>query len=923
MDKQILLNKNKSTNSSNCDEIIYFKLDKNCKLLPYNNIINNINLLDVYNNERQESNKIRLTLQINNLCTNILFNNKTEIVKEEGSSNVKCLTFNDKGIQIKNAINKGSSSFEWNQIEAIRDTQISNSACGYDYHCGIDIFNNHLIRSKTFKASIEDKTGKDIYSKQFNTLLDYLRDSDGYVISGYNSFNESIMLHLYLRDETYSFKDAVSNILLEKNGWFGFTNYQNLKTLKEYKNDKEDIDLEMQYDFSRPINNKKSCEFIEMYPDSSLFSFNPKYNSYKNRMEYNWNYCLTYPSSSTTNGFNFINENLNSLEILYFIEKNDNIRFYTISKHNLNIGDTINIYNDKTNLKIFSNAIVTSIGNDNDEFKDYIFNINSNNSVITTKWHKFSSIEYNNNIVNISGNNYTLRENKKTIYDDNNINYYIVDNLVMLDNDFKNLSFKKTLNGEEVKYYVRIFSRIPNWKYSDKEVNEYNIYDNTETKNLLKSGQINSNTFECHTTSMAFSKNIYNDDITQIIYTDDIDLSYLHDNLGRPLTDIYITILKNNAGYKSWYGKDGSEIDLSNNSIEYSHCFGKLNCAFELSKQSMIQDSYKNVLLLNNVEKLTNSKDICNPYYGYDVGIINGIDSTDEIEFNDNQINYYGDLCEYSHINANEVSIQMIGFRFNTAQREINSTDSTFDYLNTLTYEDIITDDYDYNGFYSQNTTLKNVCQKREGYYYYPHYKIPINTLSNNISTGFPLMVKIKKIFNISDNIYKILTMYNHNLENNDKFVIFDSYQSKYYNCAVTSNGILNDRIIIATINDINLSEINDISNLHILNIKPSNIPKYAKLLEDGTSRYIWRDIIHNGFDNASTIEQYPFANGGLYVNSNINLYLFRQNPNNIQKRYTIDGSSLNANIYPTSISGKTLSVTDENNYFNESGITC
>ena len=52
-----------------------------------------------------------------------------------------------------------------------------------------------------------------------------------------------------------------------------------------------------------------------------------------------------------------------------------------------------------------------------------------------------------------------------------------------------------------------------------------------------------------HWWKIAFSKNIYNDNITEIVFTDDINIGSLKDNLGRPLTDIYFTII-NNQGYK-------------------------------------------------------------------------------------------------------------------------------------------------------------------------------------------------------------------------------------------------------------------------------------------------------------------------------------------------------------------------------------
>ena len=47
------------------------------------------------------------------------------------------------------------------------------------------------------------------------------------------------------------------------------------------------------------MNNREACDFIDMYPDRSLFSFTPNINKYRgNRAERNWDYCITYPYSN-------------------------------------------------------------------------------------------------------------------------------------------------------------------------------------------------------------------------------------------------------------------------------------------------------------------------------------------------------------------------------------------------------------------------------------------------------------------------------------------------------------------------------------------------------------------------------------------------------------------------------------------------
>ena len=54
---------------------------------------------------------------------------------------------------------------------------------------------------------------------------------------------------------------------------------------------------------------------------------------------------------------------------------------------------------------------------------------------------------------------------------------------------------------------------------------------------------------------IAFAKNIYGDDVAQVVFTDDIDIEGLLDHNGRPVSDIFFTIVKRNAGYKEWYNR--------------------------------------------------------------------------------------------------------------------------------------------------------------------------------------------------------------------------------------------------------------------------------------------------------------------------------------------------------------------------------
>ena len=177
---QILLSEKLNKKSVNVNKTLNINVSGNKKILPETSIEGVVNAYDLYEEERGNSNKFRLILDINPFCSNILFNPVTEVVKNEGSDDVECLNFvAKKKSEINGAYGK-SSSFIYNEYEAVRDTQLSNERCGYDYHCGLDIFNNHILRGYTYKA-INMING--VYDN-FNTIDDIYRTVDGQWIGG-------------------------------------------------------------------------------------------------------------------------------------------------------------------------------------------------------------------------------------------------------------------------------------------------------------------------------------------------------------------------------------------------------------------------------------------------------------------------------------------------------------------------------------------------------------------------------------------------------------------------------------------------------------------------------------------------------------------------------------------------------------------
>ena len=1071
---KIFLNSNRSKKSVNAPFYQDVELKANKKMFTEENINGVVNAFDLYNEERNATNKVRLVCSINPVCSNVLFNPVTEIVKDEGSKSPLVLNYkelknsdissNDDRNPIKPITSDDSdtidnSSFIWNEYEAIRDTQLSSNDFGFKYHCGIDIFNNHLLRSDTFKIvsyneinSSKRKSDGRRGSKQqhfyidqyFNTIDDWMRDSRGnivynnffnpflnpdsilynYEVSNFNGSNKvkgekdlydyyatfdfklkindakniisltqnttikiefdyelteystnvvrtkhaiytdilaadntdktiqfkvnstsddkngspyfdkhlvdyriidssinvvingtnntdekntyyktvtafdrdggtfdnggghfggrraprdfggrtseggnfsgsrdsqttvykydlvysplngstpdtfSNASHLYQSYDVKTFEEAIKAKLIEDNGWFGFKNTSKLPTY--------DMSSKKKIDISKPINSENSSSFIDMYPGRDLYSFTPKYNKYKNRIEPNWDYCLTYPSSSMTKGFDFINEETDGLKIQMFDEFTIGdsgehlITFYCLSQHGLRVGDYVNIYKNGTD-KVVSNAIVSNV------YNKYIFQINKNGISISNKWYDVSGSPKT-----FSGDGITYSKDplNEGVYIDNtpsaNVYYVLPDTQkVNLDTDYNNLSFKRVVSNVECKYYVRIFSKIPNFKFCDTEINDKTLYNKSNNRDLIKEYSDKDHAFESHINRVGFSKNIYGDEISEIVFTDDIDLTALKDNLGRPLTDIYLTIVKRNKGYKSWYGiSPETKIDVTADDIEYSHCFGKNSCSLRLSDDSL------NYIGVNDIRKIDSETE------GLNIQKINKTSSfdADEIVFDECQ-NFYGDLCCYSPIDALEESIQPILNRFNTAQRDLKISDDGYKYFSSFDVDMIDKDEtaigygdpYEVQvaGLHSVQITY-NSLPRREGYYYQTHYKIPVKTISSKLSEQLPLFHTILDITKDGD-YFKIYTDDENGFTINEKPILYDKDENKVYLCLITeiiTNKKFTCKILDEEGKKVNLTDIEDVSRYNLLS-KDETIPSYAKIIKDGSCRYLWILMAH------------------------------------------------------------------------------
>ena len=833
-------------------------LRNNTKLAPMDVLSSTVDAAALYYAEREKTNKIRLNIAVNTIASNVLFNPSTEIVMEEGSVSAVSLNYStDEEIRQHISLeNKAVKDFRDNHI--VDNTILSNDDFNCKYHCGLDFFNTHILRNDSFKLVNYENSNSE--SEYFNTISDYQRNHKGDIVSDEIFSDTSRIIenkHLYTMDDILSFDDCVKNKLSEDNGWLGFYNSSTVK-LYDDKNKKF-------MDINKPLNDRNACEFVDMYPSRDLFSFVPKYNSYRHRAEYNWDYCLTYPSSSVTDGIPFIT---NGCLRLFLVDDYTPKRTLCrcMCHHGLKVDDTVNLYSGDT--LIVPNISVVDVKN------DYDFIVNLESYTIDSEWSETKE--------NISTTTYGVERNNTIFY---NVNA-----------DMMTFSFKKVEQGIECEYYVRVFSKLPNWKFASGDVTERLIYE--ENPSFLEEYQ--NQPFASQVSKLGFSKNIYNDDNAEILFTDDIDISYLHDNRGKPLSSIYLTLTKTHKGNEEWYNGN-----CSAETVEYSHCFTDVICGFKLNPSlhdnvydvvSGEQTSFSNITLVNTV-----SGSSCS---GLNVNYINSRNGYSDI-LQESDIHFYGDLCVYSYLNSLEESLQSCCHRFNTYQREKK--------VNHIVYNELQSDDYDDQGFNVIRHTL-NFGRILEGYYYKPHYEMPIKTISSDLEVQQGKVSTIKRIDNRT-----LYTNENSYFEKGDKFIVTDLINHVYQLCEVTKVNSLREVLYSKIGADEHI--IDGITRDNKLNYrivkKDSTIPEYADFINDGSCAYRWRYVLQNGFDydKLKDVDEYPFANGVLHISKNINLF--------VQRQSTDLNRLSNALFLKYSKQPIMTSEKIANNFYSENKITC
>ena len=232
---------------------------------------------------------------------------------------------------------------------------------------------------------------------------------------------------------------------------------------------------------------------------------------------------------------------------------------------------------------------------------------------------------------------------------------------------------KKVVNDKESVYYFRKFRKVKTRNTPVIETDDYETY------------------------RVAFSENSYQDDITQFVFNEDIDVSDLVDNLGRPITELYLTVIKTDSNGLFTQIKSGIELPF----------IPQLNTS---------SSSNPYLLDIPVINKIHNSNALPFPSHTpleFNVTINNNNNIT-------NNNDYYGDLVEYNEAELREYVLAHVSHRFNTRNRETSPP---------MTYITIPANPYT-TPTTPATTVTTNLGPRQEGYFYKAHHLIRIKQFS-------------------------------------------------------------------------------------------------------------------------------------------------------------------------------------------------
>ena len=247
--------------------------------------------------------------------------------------------------------------------------------------------------------------------------------------------------------------------------------------------------------------------------------------------------------------------------------------------------------------------------------------------------------------------------------------YYFVIELPTNGTVSSNSRMKRIVNGFESEYYFRIFKKVK-----------------TRNKSIIEKD-------DCELYKLAFSENVFNDGIVQFVFDEDIDITGLVDNLGRPLSELYLT-----------------KIKTSSNDL-----FSRISSGIETPFIPDLKDSNSKAYLrdIPAINLIHNGGNTPNSL---------PFPTSNSLEHNiniDKTNEFYGDLVEYNIFEVQETVLAEVAHRFNTNSRE---TATNFSYYDTI-------------GANPKTTTI-NLGPRQEGYFYKPHKLIRIREFSPYVEMG-------------------------------------------------------------------------------------------------------------------------------------------------------------------------------------------
>ena len=194
----------------------------------------------------------------------------------------------------------------------------------------------------------------------------------------------------------------------------------------------------------------------------------------------------------------------------------------------------------------------------------------------------------------------------------------------------------------------------------------------------VKSIMVDNNNYEIY--PLAFSNSVFNDQIYQLVITEDIDVAGLTDNLGRPLSELFITFIKTDSKVKN------------------KPIFGKVQSGLDLE---LIDDNLT-IQGVSNVRRMHDGSS--SPFQTH---------TPLEFSLNGNSNDFFLDVVEFNRLEQREIVLTDVLHRFNTTNRESASN------INTP------------GG------------PRREGYLYKPHHRVKIREYSLYVEQGNEFTVGI------------------------------------------------------------------------------------------------------------------------------------------------------------------------------------